>query len=70
MFEIYTSWRKSPWVTDNLSRLGLSYLGPLVYLLQKTFELFGFPIFKYERTLWWLFQKHVVRTKQDIYVYR
>jgi hypothetical protein len=49
----------------DLSWFWLSCLGPLVLLLPK-FKLFGFP---FERTWWRLFQKRVVRTKLDIYVF-
>ena len=42
---------------------------PLVFLLLKTFILFGFfNYFDFECTWWRLFQKCVVRTKFDIYI--
>ena len=44
----------------------------LVYLLPKHFKLFGFPTFRLwaYTCIWWrLFQKHVVRTTFDIYVF-
>jgi len=47
----------------------LSYLYLLVFLLPKTFKLFGFPYFDYERTWWRLFQDRVVRTKFDVNVF-
>jgi len=53
----------------DLSRFWLSCLGLFVFLLPKTFKLFGFQIFWLERTWWRLFQKRVLRTKFDIYVF-
>ena len=57
----------------------LSYLDPLTYLPEKTFNLFDFPVFwlwawwrwfqsfDFERTWWRLFQKRIVCIKLDIY---
>jgi len=44
-------------------------LGPLVYLLPKRFKLLDFQPFDFERTWWRLFQKRVVHTKFDMYVF-
>ena len=41
----------------------------LVCLLPNFLKLFGFPTFPFERTRWKLFQKRVVLTKFDIYVF-
>jgi len=45
-----------------LADFGYPVLGPLVVLLPKI-KLFGFPIFRFERTWWMLFNKRAVRTK-------
>jgi hypothetical protein len=42
---------------------------PIWFNCSQDFKLFDFPIFWFERTWWWLFQKRVVRTKFDIYVF-
>ena len=47
-----------------LADFWLSCFNPLVFLLPKTFTLFGS-----ERTWWRLFQKRVVRNTFDIYVF-
>jgi 4-amino-4-deoxy-L-arabinose transferase-like glycosyltransferase len=44
-------------------------LCPLVVLLPNTFVLFWCQTFGFERTWWRLFQKRVMRTKFDIYVF-
>ena len=41
---------------------------PFSFIAPKT-KLFDFPIFRFWATLWRLFQKRVVRTKFDIYVF-
>ena len=47
----------------------LSCLGPLVYSSQPFLNYFAFQYFDIERTWWRLFQKRVVRSKLDIYVF-
>jgi hypothetical protein len=54
----------------DLGRFGISCLGPLVFLLPKTFKLFGFQIFR----LWAYLMKVIpgtrrVRTNFDFYVF-
>jgi len=44
-FFFFFSLGQSPTGIGNLSRCWLSCLGPLVYLLPETFNLFSFPIF-------------------------
>jgi hypothetical protein len=36
------------------------FLALWFYYFFQSFELFGFPIFRYERTWWWLFQNRVM----------
>lgn len=51
----------------HLRRFLITWLGPLVFMLQMICTLFGLQIF--ERTWWNLFQKRIMRTKFDIYCF-
>ena len=51
------------------SRFWLSWLGTLVYCFQTLLNCLAFQYFDFECTWWKLFQKRVVRTKFDIYVF-
>ena len=64
-------WNKIHWNADFclLSRFWLSCFGSLVLLLPKLLNYLAFESFDFERTSWRLFQKRVVRTKFDIYVF-
>ena len=53
----------------DLSLFWLSCLGLLVLVLPKLLNYLAFQSFDFERTWWRLFQKDVVRTKFDIYVF-
>ena len=52
-----------------LAYFGYPVLGLLVLVLPKLLNYFSFQSFDFERTWWRLFQKRVVRTKFDIYVF-
>jgi hypothetical protein len=54
---------------ENLSRFLLSCLTPLVYLLPKTLNYIVFQSFDFERTDDGLFQKRVVRTELNIFIW-
>ena len=54
---------------SNLSWFSLSWLGPLVYLLQKfCLHYLDFQFLDYEHTWWRLFQKRFMHLKFDIYI--
>jgi transposase len=42
---------------------------PFDFIAPKTLSYLSFQSFDFERSWWWLFQKHVVCTKFDIYVF-
>ena len=58
-----------PQLLVTLDNFGYSDEAFLVSLISKIFKLFDFPIFDYKRTWWRWFQKRIVHTKCDIYVY-
>ena len=61
----------TPTNIGGLSWFWLSRLSPLLLLLYcyQNFKLFDFPFFWYYRIWWRLFQKRLVRTTFDIYVF-
>ena len=58
-----------PQIGDLISRFCLSRLDPLVLLLPITLNYLAFQSFDFQCTWWRLFQKRVMRTKFDIYVF-
>ena len=53
----------------DIGHFWLPCLGPFVFLLLKRLNYLAFQSFDIERAWWRLFQKRVVRTKYDIYVF-
>lgn len=51
-----------------LWQVWLCCVGPLVYILTWTFNLFVFPSFWYERSWWRLFLKSIMLIELDVYV--
>jgi hypothetical protein len=56
-------------IASEFSSKGILFVCHMQLLLPKLFNYLAFQSFNFERTWWKLFQKDVVRTKFDIYVF-